>query len=949
MSKFISRLSYKDLLRHISFICLFLLLPLIVAELLGNRAVELDKGLLRKTIERKLEKDKAELASRINLNNYLSYVGNWSLKQIQTNPSPENINKIIQRVSLVTEAEFDLYAFNDNGSLITPNNIKLKSRFLLKKLWKLLGQKVEKGIKQAKRIKKPLATLFGSNFRIADFFENRGNIFSIKHKLKDGLVYWNSSLENQKSGIVIVFWQIPKSSIRIFRVVNSFFSAKENAFIVSPDNELKVFNNSISKEKLRIVENKFLLSDSPFKLLFKRLWTSVQVDGFKLFISKKVSFEYFRNLKASIRIFLIMLFGFLTCIYWFLVRKNTMSISLRWKLSALFMVAVLSPIMGFTFLGKVYLNDKRDNEINLTNNASRNLILSLDRSFKDSAHNFYRNFKDIRDSFIDSENYVQSKKSIKQKLDNFELLRLCIRDINGKPRLIVQNELLFEGMHEIFSALSKLCIDKQFGTSLAKTMDPLVEMVLKAPEAALYWLADFPDQVHLFKFGAKPFYLYWDTYVDRYKNKKYFFLAQSSEILLSKLISKKMKEIYRSKANAPFIMLAQNTKTRKWLPALPQNLNEFERFAQRVSVGDKPVDDLISIGGEIYLITGAKAKHVDHFCLFTLYPLDLIDKQILVLRKGMIGGVVIFIIAALSLSFLLSANFLVPIQNLSDGVLAIKRQDAEFRIPVEQYDEFGDLAVAFNRMIEDLKEMEVAREVQKSLIPQKIPAFAGIEISLENRMASQVGGDYCDIQKMEDGRIFVLIGDVTGHGVSSALVMAMAKAIVYKALKDGKELLEIMSDLNSVIHTYFKIPPTRKMITVFAAVIDPLTGEFEFANAGHNFPIQIRKDGTKLELAAIHLPIGARKSMKGLALNQGKLEEGEIILFYTDGIIEAKNAASEMFTYERLGNILEKSFHLSVENLKDHLMNEYEKHVGDELPDDDVTLIAIKKIPIATA
>lgn len=278
---------------------------------------------------------------------------------------------------------------------------------------------------------------------------------------------------------------------------------------------------------------------------------------------------------------------------------------------------------------------------------------------------------------------------------------------------------------------------------------------------------------------------------------------------------------------------------------------------------------------------------------------------------------------------------------MSLGITALRERRTRYRVPVLSRDELGDLAVLFNRMIEDLGEMELARVVQESLIPSEMPKVAGYEIDLVNITASDLGGDYCDALRMKDGRLLVLIGDVTGHGVSSALLMAMAKAAVFQFSEESRELIDLMNSLNKLIYRLLK---RKKLMTFFAGVIEPLTGRLTYANAGHPFPLVHRADGGVEELKDVHLPLGLSDTRTRFVAHEIVLNPGDTLVMFTDGLAEAMNAAGEMFTYDRLEALVGELPDLSAHDVRERLVEEFRRHHQSPELDDDLTLVILKRL-----
>jgi serine phosphatase RsbU (regulator of sigma subunit) len=174
--------------------------------------------------------------------------------------------------------------------------------------------------------------------------------------------------------------------------------------------------------------------------------------------------------------------------------------------------------------------------------------------------------------------------------------------------------------------------------------------------------------------------------------------------------------------------------------------------------------------------------------------------------------------------------------------------------------------------------------------------------------------------------------------------MAMAKAVVYQGLKEDRGLIEIFEDLNQTIYTYFHLPPVRKMITVFAAMIELPSGRGSFVNAGHNFPVQVVGNSTCIDLAAVHLPIGAVSRLRGMQLHEFTIAPEDYLVFYTDGLIEVVNSQKDMYSYERFKDFLVSLSAVDADQIAQRLVEEYDKWLGNNEPDDDLTIVVLKRL-----
>jgi anti-sigma regulatory factor (Ser/Thr protein kinase) len=245
------------------------------------------------------------------------------------------------------------------------------------------------------------------------------------------------------------------------------------------------------------------------------------------------------------------------------------------------------------------------------------------------------------------------------------------------------------------------------------------------------------------------------------------------------------------------------------------------------------------------------------------------------------------------------------------------------------------------------QELRIARLVQQTLLPQQLPALEGWHIAAHYRPARSVGGDFYDFIQFNDGRLGIVIGDVTDKGVPAALVMASTRATLrgvaldYNAAEAGTPDHvtapgDVLARANDLIVP--DIPP-KMFITCFFAILDPKTGMLQYANAGHDVPYVRRGDQT-LELRARGMPLGLLPGMP-YEVHELRLEPGDSLLLYSDGLVEAHNPRREMFGFPRLAAYV--GSHAGGAALIESLLEDLELFTGPGWEqEDDVTLVTLQ-------
>jgi serine phosphatase RsbU (regulator of sigma subunit) len=237
------------------------------------------------------------------------------------------------------------------------------------------------------------------------------------------------------------------------------------------------------------------------------------------------------------------------------------------------------------------------------------------------------------------------------------------------------------------------------------------------------------------------------------------------------------------------------------------------------------------------------------------------------------------------------------------------------------------------------QELHVARRIQQASLPEAVPALEGWKIYPSYRPAREVGGDFYDFLELEDGRLGLVVGDATGKGVPAALVMSTTCGMI-RAVTQASDYSpgEVLQRVNEALATRI---PANMFVTCFYGVLDPGTGSFSYANAGHDLPY-VRRGGYAEELMARGMPLGLMPGM-GYEEKEIILGEGDRALFYSDGLVEAHNPEGAMFGFPRLQSLVAE--HAQGEPLVDFLMEELYSFTGKRWEqEDDITLVTLHRV-----
>ncbi len=308
-----------------------------------------------------------------------------------------------------------------------------------------------------------------------------------------------------------------------------------------------------------------------------------------------------------------------------------------------------------------------------------------------------------------------------------------------------------------------------------------------------------------------------------------------------------------------------------------------------------------------------------YFLLRGLYPLSYLDDGFL-----MWNGHSIWIIIAGSIVV---------------ALIGLTRNEADVRI--EKYVPTYMLRQAERQRIQ--RELEIARRVQLSFLPREKPKLKGIDVASICIPANEVGGDYYDFLEIDDHRLGVVIGDVSGKGISAAFHMTLTKGFLKSQAKSGLSPREIMINLNEL---FYENVERGTFISMIYGIFDLNKRNFSFSRAGHN-PLLIQKNNSaQVEILCPRgLALGLEKGpVFDRVIEEYKIgiNSNDIFLFYTDGFSEAMNSNKAEFGEERLQALLESYPAASAEQVIENSKNEIYKFVGDAPQHDDMTMLTVK-------
>jgi len=237
------------------------------------------------------------------------------------------------------------------------------------------------------------------------------------------------------------------------------------------------------------------------------------------------------------------------------------------------------------------------------------------------------------------------------------------------------------------------------------------------------------------------------------------------------------------------------------------------------------------------------------------------------------------------------------------------------------------------------RDLQIAREIQSWLLPSKTPSICGLDIAFHNRPANTVAGDYYDVIS-RDGAVLIAVADVAGKSLPAALLMATLQASLRTLASRSMPLMEIVTGLNQYACTHSN--GGQRFTTAFIAEYIPESGTLNYVNAGHNAPVLRGTDGTIEHLERGGVPLGIEATTR-YESGTARLEPGDTLLIFTDGLVEGVNAGSQEYGEARLIERLHGDRSMNSDALLTSLLRHFDAWVGTTPQHDDVTLVVVRR------
>ncbi|MBF0544701.1 MAG: SpoIIE family protein phosphatase [Candidatus Riflebacteria bacterium] len=814
-------------------------------------------------------------------------------------------------------------AFTPTGQLFVPYGKTFSAKFVARNLWgDLLGLPEQTTQTPEQRLKMYRA-LFGTEFTLFEVQNDEGLFREIGPGKTDGAFIWKRF--NNQGGLLSFISEFPSVFETMKNVIENT-RRKTSIFIYDPSS------------------NKFLQHGLSW-FGWKRAMKKCVVQGGGAFIDNGnlcrvishpqglwlMEFEPVSKHLAPPERFIIRFIGLAiiaSALFWWFKSDVSPFFSLKIspRILCIFLMSMFLPTVILLTLGFAFYKNKASILEEQVHEKNIEKLRMIDSVFPKHQAMVLNMFRDVRNQMI---NKVKNQSDFNEIFVSFRYKNYLVHATTFDQR----GQVAFSNMGKAATGIKigfyDIALNRYSNTKIPTSTNPLAMLstnLYRSPRFGFCTTMDRPDSLNHINIGPKDFILYWD-----YSNPR-----EISKTSLVEIIQFKDWDLdcFFSQ-NLASDVYAIGKKHKKWFPNEPP-ITGLKSLTTQALLGNHAIKQTFQLNGSTICASAFPSNSIPGYCYLTYSDLTEINSRVAGFRTLLICTAFIAIILSLLFSRMFSSSMINPLNELSLGIKAYEKKILSYKIPDLGSDEIGKLGIAFNQMMDVLHEVDLGQKFQKSLIPTIMPEFKGYEISLVNFSVSDLGGDYCDALLGPNGKLLIVTGDVTGHGIASSLLTVMAKTACYISSFENRDLQFLIERLNKLINRGVK---KKRLMTLVAALVDNTTHILEWTCVGHPYPLLRKSDGTVKFLEMPQFPLGQKTKVQ-VKISKLEMSPGDMLIFYTDGLVESLNPDGETFDYSRLKLLLEKTQANSASGIIDEILHEFHKHTRGIPAADDVTLLA---------
>lgn len=779
--------------------------------------------------------------------------------------------------------DLNIYRFSAAGKLVETAPRQATNLWLMRNLYPAISEKnLDKIPPLAKNLDKKIQFAFGFGKDLVSIRENEERIIQTFFDNQEGILAWTA---RDKGGVIIYSSTLPDPD-RIF--LGEAISLKRPANLVKTGiiSETGAGGNVAQRAYQHVVEK-----NQQHGTFAGQYWAFIKAASGRIYFAcfsiptcRLTRFMFlFRTLIAVLT---------MTSLAFFILSSK--ALSLKFLLISMFAAASLIPLGGIAFTSYENLDVFEQIE-------ARKIRAIQEETLGNIAQNFSAYLSSCSDELMKltqepgkGGNDPRTARMSEEIRARFPEARVTVRNA-GAERLYYYGPMISQGRETVFKSLARKLIERYAPDRLSEQKyngNLFSDSMVNKDDMGFSTLLNYPNMLQMVSTGNADLLLFYrmlpksagdaaivvvelSTYPTMKRYLQSFNPKRFSADQVNMQISAFFPDGYRwslppsFQSEQPLLRLAEEV----WL----SGQSKFQKYSDHLS-GYALAIPFASLSGKC-LIAFCSDEHI----------LQNLDKM----KSRFFFGAAIALMILVSIVVWLSRQLISPLKHLSRGVDALAQRKFETRLPEPPgEDEMAQLFKAFNEMMAESYDMQIAKNVQEGLVPQEFPSIPGYSLHGLLREASELGGDCLDCFMISNTRMLFLIGDITGHGVGSALIMAFSRAVTFHWSQSEKNLSP--TTLADQLDFMLRKNQTRRMFMgIICGVLDTEKQQIELVVKGHIYPLLLKADGGKKWVGTPAYPLGIGKMTPASSMFID-FRPGDRLLCITDGILESRFAGKTL-------------------------------------------------------
>jgi serine phosphatase RsbU (regulator of sigma subunit) len=897
----------------------------------------------------------------------------------------KELAKKIRKIKTRTKSNFSYFILNKNGEIFFKTNKNSPKNCDYKMVFNTLFKRIIRGKKtkdrnfskkEIKNIKKLLGKNFFLDYVSQAFAGVAPYLLQTEASIRKPLIWVNV---NKEFGLFVFF---KHSDLTLMKTLSA---------------SLKCYNFAKKYPLISFAvgcERKNLISDPKYRSLFKQNWSRFLSSGSGDLICKD-EVVFFRQLSNSIvsigiikndnlhkwQTYIIICFfwaiSLLICYitanksYAFVLQKKDSNLSLGKQLALMFAYSNLIPALILGYFASSYLGQLKKVSLQKFTQAGIKYLKHIDELHKVEYVANKRKLKaflnkikkDIYKGHFDNlktnfqNNWIAGGKAFFIASNSNNIITNEGIFLQNKPSRLFDSSrkqaVLENQEKKIISLLGKCFLAHHNRQKLKIKTETEIEMGIDALglKTKSHFLQNFYENMGIiwkWGFGSKQYPIFLAVFHQSEKLLDYFCLF-ILDIFQFQINYAKKIEFFQQTNPSPFKIIVSMGVFDLFFPEKYGKYGKFgeykelKKFASLLELEAGTNSTKFKIDGIDFHFLGIKGNHANHLSFIAYFPASLID-QITNKRKrdffvlAFLSFVGIALLGTMTLHILI-----IPIEELSKGISAMENMDYAYQIKNLGRNEFGELAQIFNTTIQELEELNTAKIVQEKLLATlaEKKQIGNFQVYGKTFSLNEVGGDYFDIiEWQKTNQAGIILGDVAGHGIGAALIMAFIKSCVLQYPQYYQTPEKLVEALNFSLKKIRNRRQTRFM-TFQYLLLDGDSNTISIENAGHTYPASVDINNKEVEFIKVAgTPLGVRKKYLS-NLKEIKVENGQAIVLYTDGLYEATAKDGKEIGFDRLETLILESYKQDPKDYFHNLLNAFKELTDESDLNDDLTLIII--------